>query len=133
MVSLLLDTHILLWWRSEPAKLSVGQAEALLECERGNQPVAISAITLWELAKLVERGRRQIEIPLREWLEEIETHPRLRVLPLTARIIAESTQLGEGFHNDPADQLIVATARCHGLRLVTANERIRRCGKVAVV
>ncbi len=133
MPSLLLDTHILVWWRAEPARLSRRQKQVLLECERRREPVALSVITLWELAKMVELGRRHIRMPLHEWLEEIEAHPLLAVLPLTARIIAESAQLGEGFHKDPADQLIVATARCHGLRLVTADERIRRWGKVAVL
>lgn len=133
MLSLLLDTHILVWWRSEPARLTKQQAQTLLECERRRDAVAISVITLWELAKLVERGYREIHIPLLEWLEELESHPLLRVLPLTARIIAESAQLGEDFHRDPADQLIVATARCHGLRLVTADDRIRKWGRVAIL
>ena len=55
------------------------------------------------------------------------------MLPLSARIVAESIRLGGGFHNDPADQIIVASARCHGLRLATADERIRRWGKVSLV
>ncbi|MEK7405879.1 MAG: type II toxin-antitoxin system VapC family toxin [Acidobacteriota bacterium] len=95
--------------------------------------VALSAISLWELAKMFERGRLEIPAPLELWLEEVETHPLIKILPLTARIVAESIRLGRDFHNDPADQMIVATARCHGLRLVTADERIRRWGKVPLV
>ncbi len=82
---------------------------------------------------MFERGRLEIPAPLELWLEEVETHPLIKILPLTARIVAESIRLGRDFHNDPADQMIVATARCHGLRLVTADERIRRWGKVPLV
>jgi PIN domain nuclease of toxin-antitoxin system len=55
------------------------------------------------------------------------------VLPITAAVAAESARLGRDFPKDPADRIIVATARCHGLRLVTADEHIRRWGKVPVV
>ncbi len=57
----------------------------------------------------------------------------LTSLPLTASIAVESVRLGDDFHRDPADQIIVATARCHGLTLITADERIRKWGKVNLV
>ena len=132
-LTLLLDTHILVWWRAEPKRLSKLQASTLAAIDKKGAKVAISAITLWELAKLVELGRRRINVPLDAWLEEIEDHPGIEVLPITARVVAESTRLGEEFHRDPADQLIVATARCHGLRLVTSDERIRAWGRVPLV
>jgi PIN domain nuclease of toxin-antitoxin system len=81
-------------------------------------------------------GRRGVlleKAPWEVWLEQLENHPLLAVLPLTARIAAESVRLGEDFPKDPADQIIVATARCHSLRLVTADQRIRRWGKVPLV
>ena len=133
MLSVLLDTHILIWWRWDPRRLTKVQAVTLRELEQLGQPAGLSAITLWELAKLAERGRQESPLPLDIWLEEIEEHPFLSVLPLTARIAAESVRLGEGFPKDPADQIIVATARCHGLRLLTADEQIRRWGKVPVI
>ncbi len=126
---LLLDTHILIWWRQDPSRLSKQQARILLEVNHERR-AAISAITLWELAKMVERGRLQIDLPLDIWLEEIESHPQLEVVPITARIALESTRLGEDFHKDPADQIIVATARCLAVPLMTADDRIRRWGKV---
>lgn len=129
----LLDTHILIWWRLSHARLSKPQAQVLAELERRGEPASISAITLWELAKMVERGRLDVDQPMDLWLEEIEGHPLLSVVPINARIAAESVALGGDFHKDPADQIIVATARCLGLRLLTADERIRRCGKVLVV
>ena len=82
---------------------------------------------------MIERGRVEVTVPLDDWLAEIESHPLLAVLPLSPRIVAESVRLGADFHRDPADRLIVATARCHGLKLVTADERIRRWGKVPLI
>jgi PIN domain nuclease of toxin-antitoxin system len=67
------------------------------------------------------------------WLDSIDSHPLLTILPLTARNAAESVRLGDDFPNDPADQIIVATARCHNLTLITADERIRKWGNVRVV
>ncbi len=133
MPSFLLDTHILVWWKTDPKRLTSAQAAALSEVEKGRAQAAVSAITLRELAKMVERGRMEISVPLDLWLEEVVESPHVSVLPLTARVAAESVQLGEGVPNDPADQIIIATARCHGLRLMTADERIRRWGKVPLV
>jgi PIN domain nuclease of toxin-antitoxin system len=95
--------------------------------------MALSAITLWEVAMLLERGRISIAKSLAEFLSDIESHPLLTVLPLTASIAVESAALGSDFHRDPADRIIVATARCHGLTLITADERIRKWGKVNLV
>ena len=67
------------------------------------------------------------------WLDSTYSHPLLIIFPLTAKIAAESVRLGDDFPNDPADQIIVATACCHNLTLITADERIRKWGKVRVV
>jgi len=133
MSTILLDTHILVWWRLDSKLLSRSQARKLQDLENRQEPVAISAITLWEIATLSARGRIEISEPPEVWLGEIEGHPLIEVLPLTARIAAESVRLGPDFHNDPADQLIVATARLHGLPLMTADRRIHRWGKVPVL
>jgi PIN domain nuclease of toxin-antitoxin system len=133
MLSVLLDTHILIWWQSDTKRLSKVQARTLLELERQGEPAVISAITLRDVALAVARGRHQIPMSLDAWLEEIENDPLVKVLPLTARIAGESVRLGPNFPKDPADQIIVATARCHGLRLMTADEQIRRWGKIPLV
>ena len=133
MASLLLDTHVLVWWRIDSSRLSAAQSRALDDMEKRGNRAAISSITIWELAKMYELGRLQVSLSLDAWLEELETDPLLTVLPLTARIAAESIRLGPSFHKDPADQIIVATARCHGLRLVTNDERIHRWGKVSLL
>lgn len=133
MPSILVDTHILIWWRLDSGRLSRDQVRRLQEQESRKRPLAISAITLWEMAMLAARDRIRVDGPLDGWLEEIEAHPLIEVLPLTARIVAESVQLGQDFHNDPADQLIVATARVHGLPLMTADDRIRNWGKIRIL
>jgi PIN domain nuclease of toxin-antitoxin system len=132
MSEILLDTHVLIWWRLDSNRLGRSRARRLQELESRQKPVAISAISLWEIAMLTARGRIEMAEPEDVWLEEIEKHPLIEVLPLTARIAAESVRLGADFHNDPADQIIVATARIHGLPLMTADERIRKWGKVPI-
>lgn len=133
MPEILLDTHILVWWRLDSRRLNRNQIRLLLDLEKRGRPVAISAITLWEMAILAARRRIEIKDPLNVWLEEIENHPLIEMIPVTARIAAESVSLGSEFHRDPADQIIVATARLHGLRLMTADERIRRWGQIPVI
>ena len=133
MKAAILDTHILLFWRSDPRRLTGAQRELLEQIENSGGRFVISAITLWELAKLVEHEKITIMRPLDLFLAEIEDHPRVEVAPLTGRILAESIQLGNGFHKDPADQMIAATARCLGFPLITQDQRIRDWGGVAVV
>lgn len=133
MRGVLLDTHILLWWRTNSRSLSRDQVRCIEQCELSGEPLSLSAISLWELAKMADRGRVEPDGPIENWLEEIEQHPLIQVLPVNARIAAESVQLGAGFPRDPADQIIVATARCHGLRLLTADERIQKWGRHPIV
>jgi PIN domain nuclease of toxin-antitoxin system len=129
----LLDTHIVIWWLfGETQRLSKQQSRVLASLEQSAEPAAISAITLWELAMLRERGRVRVKKSLDDLLGDIDSHSLIRILPLSCAIAAESVRLGD-FHRDPADQIIVATARCHDLTLVTADDRIRGWGKVRVL
>ena len=133
MIPYLLDTHILVWWLLDVPRLSKVQARTLDDLQQTNQPAGLSAISLREMAFMIQRGRVSVDASLDAWLESINSHPLLTILPLTAEIAAESVRLGDDFPNDPADQIIVATARCHNLTLITADERIRKWGKVRVV
>jgi len=133
VISYLLDTHILLWWRTEFRRLSRTQAQVLEELEQQGRPVGFSAISLREFAMMLHRRRINVDLPLDIWLDRIESHPLITILPLTTKIAAESVRLGDDFPRDPAGQIIVATARCHGLTLITADERIRKWGKVNLV
>lgn len=77
------------------------------------------------MAKLVELGRLKLNVSVEEWISEALNYPGVRLLDLTPKIVIESTQLPGTFHRDPADQIIVATARVHDIALVTADGKIR--------
>jgi PIN domain nuclease of toxin-antitoxin system len=119
----LLDTHILIRWLTEPTRLSPDQRRILREVLRRREVVAVSAITLLEIALLFDRGPLQIKLSLDEVFQEIEANPVFRILPLTIEISKEVVLLGASLR-DPHDRVIVATARVHGLRLLTSDERI---------
>jgi PIN domain nuclease of toxin-antitoxin system len=133
LIPYLLDTHILVWWLLDVQRLSKVQTGILNELMQTNQVAGLSAISLREMAFMIQGGRIQVDASLDAWLDSIDSHPLLTILPLTAKIVAESVRLGDDFPNDPAGQIIVATARCHDLTLITADERIRKWGKVRVV
>ncbi len=132
-MTLAFDTHTLVWWLTGHERLTSAQTAALRRAEARGDRIGVPAICFWEIAKLVERGRLEFEVPADQVFDEIEEHPTIRVLELSPRIALESTRLGPGFHSDPADQLIAATARVHGLKLVTSDDRIRSSRVVGVV
>ena len=95
--------------------------------------LALADISLWEAAKLVELGRLQLSVPLAEFFRLAIT-PELAVLPVTPAIAERVTSLeSSGFHKDPADQLIVATALVHGLRLISSDTRIHQWAGVPLL
>lgn len=128
----LLDTHVVIWWLMDDRKLSKAHARILDRGERSATPVGLSAMSLWEIAKLVERGRLKLTQSIDDTLEQLETSAFVTVLPLSARVAIESTRLGARFHSDPIDQVIAATARCHGLTLLTVDQHVIESGVVAV-
>lgn len=119
MTTLLLDTHVVHWWSSEPGRLS-GAARRALE---GADELAVAAISWYELAWLAEKGRVAATLPVRAWLAELSGY--VRTTPLTPAIAATAAALPEAFPPDPADRLIYATAIENGWRLVTKDRRLR--------
>ena len=119
---IVLDTHIWVWWVHGDARLTVSQAEAITANE--SDVIGVTAISCWEIAKLVEYDRLELPCPLTDWFEQALTYPGIQILELTPQIAVESTQLPGAFHRDPADQLIVATARFYGCPLVTSDDKI---------
>ncbi len=117
---LLLDTHILVRWLVDAKKLSREQSRLLETAIKRNEPVAVSAITLLEVAILASAGVIRISLP--DFLASIAGNPVFRVLPLSFEIAAEVAFLGT--LRDPADRAIAATARVHRLTLLTSDERI---------
>jgi len=119
---IVLDTHIWVWWVHAEPRLSRTHRETLEAHE--DSGLGVSAISCWEIAKLVEHRRLVLPCGTREWLDQALAYPGVHLLPLTPAIAAESTELPGEFHNDPADQIIVATARVLGVPLVTADKAI---------
>jgi len=128
----LLDTHVAVRWFAAPTKLSREQARALRESVRRREPVAISAVTLLEIAVLFGAGTARSDIPVAELLGELGSNPAFHLAPLTIEIAAEVAALGNALR-DPADRAIVATARVLKLRLVTSDQRIIDSKLVPVV
>jgi PIN domain nuclease of toxin-antitoxin system len=120
---IVLDTHIWIWWVHGDVKLTQKYHEYIQEKE--SQGLGVSAISCWEVAKLVEYDRLSLPCAVDEWLDEALAYPGVTLLELTSRICVESTQLPGNFHRDPADQIIVATARVHDCPIVTADRKIR--------
>ncbi|MBI3682172.1 MAG: type II toxin-antitoxin system VapC family toxin [Acidobacteria bacterium] len=119
---ILLDTHIWVWWVSQDPRLDSVRHAILRQNEAAG--LGVSIICCWEVAKLVENSRLQLDRPAEEWIARALAHPGIRLLDLTPRIVVESTQLPGSFHRDPADQIIVATARVHDCPLLTIDARI---------
>lgn len=132
-MNILLDTHILVWWCLDNLKLPRSYANILEQMETKKESLAISVISLWEIAKLVSLGKLIVKTPLPEWFPQLENNPSVIIIPLNPKIALDSTNLGSEFPKDPADQLIAATARHHHLPLMTVDEKIIRSKKVAVV
>jgi PIN domain nuclease of toxin-antitoxin system len=125
----LLDTHVWIWLSiadhkslSDPARKAIDEAERKW----------IAAISLWELAKLVEKSRIGFTIPTITWMRRSLSERDLRIADLTPEIAVDSTLL-KGFHRDPVDQIIVATARVLGMPLVTADKRILEFAEVEAI
>jgi PIN domain nuclease of toxin-antitoxin system len=118
--------------RRSKARLSREQARILTDAGRRPGAIAISAITLVEIAMLFSAGVLRFKLSLDQIFEELEANPSLHILPLTIDIAKESSLLGPTLR-DPSDCVIVATARVHGLRLLTSDQRIIESKVVSVV
>lgn len=128
----LLDTHAWVWWLVEDRRLST-RAKSAITTGLVEQDLWISLISVWEVAKKVEKKQLILDRPLDLWLDEAVTPSGLGVWELTRPILVASCELPQPFHGDPADQILVATARHHGAMLVTKDQRIRRYAHVQSV
>jgi len=119
---ILLDTHIWVWWVSRPDRLQPRHRELL---EVGVDRVfGVSIISCWEVAKLVQCGRLKLDRSVGLWIESALVEPGVSLLHLHPLIVVESTQLPPPFHRDPADQLLVATARVLQCPILTEDSKI---------
>ena len=119
---IVLDTHVWIWWVDESKKLSQ-KSKVTIE-QNIEHGLGVSIISCWEVAKLVELARLELTLPVREWITAALAYPGVRLLALTPDIAVDSTQLPGEFHRDPADQLIVATARFYDSLLLTHDSKL---------
>nr|WP_242411966.1 type II toxin-antitoxin system VapC family toxin [Cyanobacterium sp. IPPAS B-1200] len=127
---IILDTHIWIWWITKHEKLTNKNLN-LIEKYR-YQGLGISMISCWEIAKLVEKNRLQFQCSVEEWLNSAMKYPDIKILDLTLPIILQSTKL-DGFHQDPADQIIVATAMVYDCPLITQDSKILKYPSVKIL
>ncbi|MBW4512451.1 MAG: type II toxin-antitoxin system VapC family toxin [Scytonematopsis contorta HA4267-MV1] len=118
---IVLDTHIWVWWVDGSERLTKKHRSHIEEYQ--SQGLGVSIVSCWEVAKLVEKNRLVFSCPVNEWLEAALAYPGVQLLNLTLPIVIDSTQLS-GFHTDPFDQIIVATARINGCPLLTGDGKI---------
>lgn len=122
-MTLLLDTHVLIWWLDGSGRLSPAQQEAV-SAVGPQSPLLVSDISLWEVATLCSLGRVRLSLPLREWLDKAAAPPLVRRQGISPAIAEHVATLPDSFHRDPADRILVATARVLGATLLTQDRRI---------
>jgi PIN domain nuclease of toxin-antitoxin system len=120
---LLIDTHVWLWLMEGSAELKPDTL-AILDEAAADGSLHLSVISVWEIAMLVSRGRLRLSKPLQAWIEDSLADPGPALQPISVAAAMESCLLPNGFRSDPADEIIVATARVQGATLLTRDRRI---------
>ena len=128
---ILLDTHVVLWLAQDQQRISSRAHDAIINTREGGQGLAVSGMTLLELARLASQKRIQLTPNLEAFLREVER--RFAVLPITGRICVQAFEFPVNYPKDPADRVIGATAVIEGLNLVTADQAIRRSKAVPTI
>jgi PIN domain nuclease of toxin-antitoxin system len=129
---IVLDTHVLVWWIAGDATLSK-KAKAAIDKEMAGGDIIISSITAWEIAMLVERDKLFLSMDVGSWLATVAEIEAIRFFPVDVEIAMKSVDLPGEFHKDPADRMIVATARKLAIPLVTKDEKIRAYAHVKTI
>ena len=124
-MNVLLDTHVWIWWLTPDSPLTSRERDALDRAAEARE-LHIAAISLWEAQVLHARKRIDLPRPFREWISHAADPRMLTLLPLDVDVVIAADSLPPGFHGDPADRLIVATARAHAMALATHDSSIRR-------
>jgi PIN domain nuclease of toxin-antitoxin system len=125
---LLLDTHVVLWATFNEAPLGRHAAKAINLASREDR-LAVSAVTPWEIGLLASKKRINLHKDVLEWVREALAKPGVRLAPLEPEIAVGSTHLPFEMHPDPADRILVATARYLGATLVTADQKLLKLSK----
>jgi len=118
---IILDTHAWIWFADDPGRLSKPATRAI----RSSRGVGVAAISCWEIAVLVEKGRIKLDRNPLDWIEESLTQSKLTLFPLTPAVAVRAAQLGPAFPGDPGDRLIAATALVQSAQLVTKDQTLQ--------
>ncbi|MGH8779559.1 type II toxin-antitoxin system VapC family toxin [Paraburkholderia sp.] len=129
---IVLDTHTLVWWVHGDDTLSK-KAKAAITRELDGGQIVVSAISAWEIAMLVEREKLVLSMDVGSWLATVGEIDAVRFMPVDNEISVKSVELPGEFHKDPADRIIVATARKLAVPLVTKDEKIRAYAHVKTI
>lgn len=130
---IVLDTHALVWWVNGDPDLSDKAKTAIDAARRTASGIVISSISAWEIALLVQRGRLLLTMPVPQWLATVALVDAVHFVAVDNDIAVQSTSLPGEFHKDPADRMIVATARKLGFSLVSKDEKIRAYPHVTTI
>ena len=128
---ILLDTHVVVWLAQEHHRLSPKAQATIEEARKKEGGIAVSDITLFEIALLASRGRVNFKPDVETTLSEVER--QFIVLPITANIARQAFELSAGYPNDPVDRVIGATALIEDIPLLTADAQIRRSRAVPTI
>jgi PIN domain nuclease of toxin-antitoxin system len=129
---IVLDTHALVWWVTGDPTLSK-KAKSAIERELAGGEILVSSISAWEIAMLVEREKLVLSMDVGSWLAAVADIGAVRFVPVDPEIAVKSVELPGEFHKDPADRMIVATARKFSVSLVTKDEKIRGYAHVKTI
>ena len=130
---IVLDTHVLLWWVSGSDELSASAEKAISNTLTQGSEIMVSAISAWEVSMLIDKERLILSMDVESWFDEVSQIDGVRFMPVDNEIGIKSTVLPGDFHKDPADRMIVATARKLAVPLVTADEKIRNYEHVRTI
>lgn len=129
---IVIDTHVLIWIVNGDKRIPV-RVRNVVEEAADTDGVVVSAITPWEIALLARKDRLDLGQETGRWIDSALALPGISLAPLSPAIALDSNALPGRFHDDPADRIIVATARFHGIQLVTADRDILCYGEAGHV
>ncbi len=132
-MNLILDTHIWIWWMNGEQQLSDKERKHLDELAKSGNPPWLSDMSLWEAQMLHQKGRLNLQIPFSLWLQTAAVPEVVRLARISPEVVLEVEALPKGFHGDPADRIIVATAKALNLTLWTHDKNIFKSKVVRTV
>ncbi|MCP4414449.1 MAG: type II toxin-antitoxin system VapC family toxin [Gammaproteobacteria bacterium] len=128
-----IDTHILIWFVNGSDQLSKIAQDTINQTLASDDEIIISSISTWEISMLINKNRLVLSMDIESWLNNIENIQGFRFAPVDNEIAFKSTELPGEFHKDPADRMIVATARKLAVPLITADQKIRQYKHITTI